>query len=95
MTTPPGPAAADTRLETLLAATIFLMSAHAREGGGTHLAGVVLRHLEAIADRCDARGVLAATCEQAADHWAQLAGAAPAEAPAAPLRRGRLRLVRG
>jgi hypothetical protein len=62
------------RLETLLAGTIFLMSAHAREGGGERLAGIVARHLEAIADRCDPDGVLAATCERAADQWSQLSG---------------------
>ena len=61
------------RLEILLSATIFLMSAYARGDRSPRLAHAVLRYLELLADRADAAGVLGATCEQAADQWASLA----------------------
>jgi hypothetical protein len=94
---------ADGRPETLLAATILLMSAYAREGGSPRLAGAVLRHLELLADRGDVPGVIAATCEHAADLWVGLSrvsappttaasGARPATAAAAGMR-ALLRLV--
>lgn len=95
--TPP----ADGRPETLLAATLLLMSAHARDGG-PRLADAVLRHLELLAARDDLPGVLTATCDQAADLWVPLARpAAPARGaadPPAPVRRAMpafLRLVIG
>jgi hypothetical protein len=92
----------DGRPETLLAATILLMSAYAREGGGHRLAGSVLRHLELLADRDDLAGVVAATCDHAADLWVGLSRipdrpAAPVAAlrptPAAGGLRALLRLV--
>jgi hypothetical protein len=73
----------DGRPETLLAAAILLMSAHARDGG-PRLADAVLRHLELLAAREDLPGVLTATCDQAADLWVPLARPAPAAARAAP-----------
>jgi hypothetical protein len=75
---------ADGRPETLLAATILLMSAYAREGGSPRLAGAVLRHLELLADRGDLPGVIAATCEHAADLWVGLSRAPAPQASAAP-----------
>ncbi len=92
----------DGRPDTLLAATILLMSAYAREGGGQRLAGSVLRHLELLADRDDLPGVVAATCEQAADLWVGLSriperppapGAARRSTPPAGPLRALLRLV--
>lgn len=85
--------------ETLLASTILLMSAWAREGGGPRLAGAVLRHLELLAAHDGLSPVLAATCDHAADHWVPLSRPAPArgDADARPPRRtlaARLRLVR-
>lgn len=89
----------DGSVETLLASTLLLMSAWAREGGGPRLAGAVLRHLELLAAREDLSPVLAATCDHAADHWVALSR--PAPGPAArvdgrPRRTlaARLRLVR-
>ncbi|RPH42371.1 MAG: hypothetical protein EHM87_16975 [Burkholderiales bacterium] len=88
--------------DALLAATILLMSAYAREGGGPRLAGAVLRHLELLADRADLPGVLTATCDHAADLWVglsrmptpQATGAAPRRPPAAASgMRALLRLV--
>lgn len=73
---------ADGRPETLLAATILLMSAHARDGG-PRLADAVLRHLELLAARDDLPGVLTATCDQAADLWVPLARPAQPARPAA------------
>jgi hypothetical protein len=84
----------DGRPETLLAATVLLMSAYARDGGGPRLAGAVLRHLELLAQRCDVPGVLAATCDHAADHWVQLARPVPDAAPARPRRRSLPALLR-
>jgi hypothetical protein len=74
---------ADGRPETLLAATILLMSAHARDGG-PRLADAVLRHLELLAARDDLPGVLTATCDQAADLWVPLARPARPAAAASP-----------
>ena len=93
--TPP----ADGRPETLLAATLLLMSAHARDGG-PRLADAVLRHLELLAAREDLPGVLTATCDQAADLWVPLARPACPPAPTIPARArrgvpGLLRLVTG
>lgn len=73
---------ADGRPETLLAATILLMSAHARDCG-PRLADAVLRHLELLAARDDLPGVLTATCDQAANLWVPLARPAAAASPAA------------
>jgi hypothetical protein len=92
--------ATDGRPETLLAATILLMSAYAGDGGGPRLAGAVLRHLELLAQRADLPGVLAATCDHAADRWIQLARPVPAGDAGAPSVRRRslpalLRLVSG
>jgi len=89
------------RLDTLIAATLFLMTAHARNGHDPRLAGVVQRHLEALADHADTPGVLGAVCEQAADHWSGLArteaaaavGLTGSRAGRAPGRRPWLRLV--
>jgi len=92
------------RLDTLIAATLFLMTAYVREGGSPRLAGVVRRHLEALADHADTSGVLGATSEQAADHWSALAHreaparSRPADGPPAGAttpRRPWLRLVSG
>jgi hypothetical protein len=58
------------------------MSAYAREGGSHRLAVSVLRHLELLADRDDLPGVVAATCDQAADLWVGLSRVP--ERPAAP-----------
>ena len=80
---PDEPPLQDDRPEALLAATILLMSAYAREGGSPSLAGAVLRHLELLADRADLHGVIAATCDHAADLWAGL-WRGPATRPAAP-----------
>jgi hypothetical protein len=95
------PAHAVPRLEPLLAAAVFLMSACARDGGGPQPASVVLGHLESIAEGCDPQGVLGATCEQVADNWVRLARSAACAAPTSPPRtaraalRARLRLVVG
>ncbi len=102
-TRPAAPAAHEDRPDTLLASTIFLMSAYAREGGSRRLAQVVMRHLELLAERADLSGVLGATCEDAADHWAVLAGNPPRPVAAETGRRtapgqgkrGWLRLVGG
>lgn len=78
----------DGRPETLLAATILLMSAHARDRG-PRLADTVLRHLELLAARADLPGVLTATCDQAADLWVPLARPprpAAGDAPPTPAR---------
>jgi hypothetical protein len=69
--------AADGRPDTLLAATLLLMSAYAREGGSPRLAGAVLQHLELLAARADVPGVITATCDHAADLWVQLARPSP------------------
>lgn len=88
---------ADGRPETLLAATILLMSAWAREGGSPRLAGAVLHHLELLAARADLAPVLAATCDHATDHWVPLARPRPEPPARRPARSlgARLRLVRG
>lgn len=101
---PDDPPPQDDRPEALLAATILLMSAYAREGGSPRLAGAVLRHLQLLADRVDLHGVVTATCDHATDLWAGLArgpamrpvapaATAPSRAPAATGMRALLRLV--
>jgi hypothetical protein len=55
-----------------------------RQGGSPRLAGAVLRHLELLADRGDLPGVIAATCEHAADLWIGLSRAPAPHASAAP-----------
>lgn len=87
---------ADGSADTLLAATILLMSAWARDGGGPRLAAAVLRHLELLAARADLPPMLAATCDHAADHWVQLARPLrqPQARPAGAARGGLPRLLR-
>ena len=67
----------DVRLETLVSSTLFLMSAFVRQGGSVRLASIILRHLEQLAERAEVGSVLAATCDQVADHWAVLARPRP------------------
>jgi len=67
------------RLESLVSSTIFLMSAFVRQGGSVRLASIIQRHLEQLAERAEAGSVLAATCDQVADHWATLARQRPWE----------------
>lgn len=61
------------RPELMLSAVLHLMShytANAGEGGCVKLASVIERHLKALASLPGLAPVLAATCQQLSDQWA-------------------------
>jgi hypothetical protein len=69
----PGSAQPGQRPELMLSAVLHLMShytANAGEGGCVKLASVIERHLKALASLPGLAPVLAATCQQLSDQWA-------------------------
>lgn len=81
----PNSTAEQPALELVVSSALYLMSAYGRNGGSAQMAAMVVRHLDAIAERDDAPPVLRSSCANLIDQWEclrQQASAKPAATPA-------------
>ena len=62
-------AAEQPRLELVVSSALYLMSAYGRNGGCPQMAAMIVRHLDAIAERDDAPAVLRSSCANLGDQW--------------------------
>ena len=92
-------AAEQPRLELVVSSALYLMSAYGRNGGCPQMAAMIVRHLDAIAERDDAPAVLRSSCANLVDQWeclrqqAQQRPATPARAQAGAGLPARLRAL--
>lgn len=63
------PAPDQPALELVVSSALYLMSAYGRNGGSAQMAAMIVRHLDAIADRDDAPAVLRTSCANLVDQW--------------------------
>lgn len=71
-------------LELVVSSALYLMSSYGRNGGCPQMAAMIVRHLDAIAERDDAPAVLRSSCAHLIDQWECLrrqAASRPAPAP--------------